>query len=157
MNIIFAYTSFAFVAREKNVTRRDWDEEYAERFYAGTRGIAVNKQLRFGGEKIGTFRLTAKPSYESEAQMPDRDYAGEGFEFLDQYPYLKPKMWANTNLKLKFDEDRRAAEWLWVVRYEILTVERAWEIKLVEKMRSFSPQDADEMARKLGLVMEAAK
>jgi len=148
MNIIFAHTTWAFVARAKDVTRRDWDEAYAERFSAGTFGRAINKMLKYGGEQIGTFRLTAKPSYESEAQMPDSDYAGEGFEFLDKYPYLKPRMWRPLNLRAKFEQDRRAGESMWVVRYEILTVERAWEEKLIAKMRGFSPQDADEMARR---------
>ncbi len=122
-SISFTWTSAALRARRKNVTRRQWSEGYARSFQAGEVVAATDRQLRFGGKRIGTLRLTRAPYRESEAQMPDEDYEGEGYAFYDEHPELKPKAWRDINLKEKFEADRMWGEMVWVIRFEILSLE----------------------------------
>lgn len=122
--ISFAWTTAAVQARCKDVTRREWDDDYAVRFQKGEVVGALDKTFRAGGKQFGTIRLLEKPYKESESQMPDRDYAGEGFEFLDKLPRFKPTMWKNTILRFKFENDRDYGEVFWVVRFEILDITR---------------------------------
>ncbi len=118
-SISFSWTSAALVARAKDVTRREWNDEYADRFEKDEVIKATDRQVRFGGKLLGLIRLTAKPYWESEALMPDRDYAGEGYEWLDAHPWLKPKSWQGVDLKAKFEYDRRVGETVCVVRFAI--------------------------------------
>ena len=117
-----AWTTAAFKARHKSVTRRNWDDGYAKSFQAGDVLAVYDKQARFGGKKIGTMCLTQKPYKESEALMPDEDYEAEGFAYLDEHPEEKPKQWRNVNLHEKFEDDRNWGEICWVIRFEILSV-----------------------------------
>jgi len=126
-HISFALTTAAVQARCKDVTRREWDDDYAARFQKGEVVGALDKTFRAGGKQFGTIRLLEKPYKESEALMPDRDYAGEGFEFLDKIPRFKPKMWEHTILRFKFENDREYGDEFWVVRFEILDITRTLE------------------------------
>lgn len=131
--ISFAWTTAAVQARCKDVTRREWDDQYAARFQKGEVVGALDKTFRAGGKQFGTIRLLEKPYKESESQMPDRDYAGEGFEFLDKFPQFKPKQWANVNLRAKFEDDRSHGAKMWVVRFEILEITRELEFDAREQ------------------------
>lgn len=122
--ISFAWTTAAVQARCKDVTRREWDDTYAARFQKGDVIGATDRTFRVGGKQFGVIRLLEKPYKESEAEMPDRDYAGEGFEFLEAFPRFKPARWANVNLRVKFEDDRRYGDEFWVVRFEILDITR---------------------------------
>lgn len=123
-SISFAWTTAAVQARCKDVTRREWDDDYAARFQKGEVVGALDKTFRAGGKQFGTIRLLEKPYKESESLMPDRDYAGEGFEFLDKLPRFKPAMWKNTIMRFKFENDRDYGDEFWVVRFEILDISR---------------------------------
>ncbi len=125
--ISFAYTTPCLQARCKDVTRREWDDDYAARFQKGEVVGALDKLFRAGGKQIGTIRLLEKPYIESEGLMPDRDYHGEGFAFLDAFPRFKPAMWAQTDLRVKFQRDRLIGDEFWVVRFEILDIARPLE------------------------------
>lgn len=121
-HISMAWTTAAFKARRKSVTRREWDDNYAKSFKAGEILTVYDRQARFGGKKIGTMRLTQKPYKESEASMPDEDYEAEGFAYLDEHPEEKPKLWQGVNLHKKFENDRLMELECWVIRFEILSV-----------------------------------
>ncbi len=120
--ISFAWTTAAFKARRKTVTRRDWKDDYARSFQEGEIVGALDKLWRAGGNAIGSIRLTCAPYKESESLMPDSDYEAEGFAFLDEHPELKPPCWRDVDLRKKFEMDRALGEELWVVRFEIVKV-----------------------------------
>lgn len=103
-SISFSWTTPAIRARHKSVTRRDWKDSYARTFKEGEIIIATDRQPRFGGKEIGKIRLTHAPYQESEFDMPDEDYEGEGFAFLDEHPEFKPKRWQGVNLREHFEE-----------------------------------------------------
>ena len=88
--ISFGWTSAAFVAGEKDVTRRDWKPIHAAKFKKGTLAAAWDKDPRYGGKKIGVIRITEDVKYEAMADMPDSDYAAEGFAYLHKHPELVP-------------------------------------------------------------------
>lgn len=121
--ISFAWTTAAFQARRKTVTRREWKDDYARSFKKNEIVAALNKVYRAGGRRIGLIRLTCDPYKESESLMPDSDYEAEGYAFLDEHPEFKPVQWHDVNLREKFEQDRCLGLEVWVVRFEILSVE----------------------------------
>mgnify|MGYP000851723295 CR=1 FL=1 len=134
--ISFGWTTAAFCNRAKNVTRRNWSPEYADTMAIGNYINAFDRQPNYGGKQIGIVRLTATPYLEDIQDMPEVDYAGEGFEFYDQHPELTPKKFlqvfqetGSKNFREYFDfarSDRGASLWgkssLYVVRFEIVTL-----------------------------------
>lgn len=77
-------TSPPFVNEQKSVTRRDWSKVTARKFQHGQIFIAYSKQVMYGGEPLGIGQLTADPFKQQLNMMVGRDYAREGFEYLDQ-------------------------------------------------------------------------
>ncbi|EIE02421.1 hypothetical protein [Leptospira licerasiae] len=120
--ISFAYTTPAFLAKEKTVTRRDWNDDYAARFKKGEEIQGWNKSPRFQGKRVGIIRLIEKPYKESTLIMPDEDYEKEGFGYLDRNPDLKTGPYRGKDLKKIFNEWKQSAVSLWVVRFEYLEV-----------------------------------
>lgn len=121
-DISFTWTTAAFRALCKDVTRREWEDDYGARFWKGQVVTALDRTRRYGGKEIGKIRLLEKPYKEPEGKMPDRDYYGEGFAFFDRFPQHKPKAWAGVDLRTKFEIDRQMNTPVWVIRFEILEV-----------------------------------
>lgn len=118
--ISFAYVAPAINAGRKTVTRRAWDDAYAERFHEGQRIQAWDKSPRFGGKRIATIRLTANPTYEPMSDMPDEDYEGEGFAFLHETGVVPPKSSGFESFSFEaFEGWRSGGGWAWVIRFEI--------------------------------------
>jgi hypothetical protein len=69
--ISFAWTTAAVQAQCKDVTRREWDDDYAARFQKGEVVGALDKLFRAGGKQFGTIRLLEKPYKESESNYRD--------------------------------------------------------------------------------------
>ncbi len=120
--ISFAYTTPAFQARAKNVTRRMWQAQYAKRWKVGEEAIGYSRQPLYGGEPIGTIRVEFL-AREPIATMPDSDYEAEGFRWLHEHGIPAPKSsgfedfsWAS------FERWRQSGVTPWVVRFEILEV-----------------------------------
>jgi hypothetical protein len=88
--IAFTWTTAALLAGRKTCTRRDWDVQYARRFDAGDKVIAIDRRLMYGGARLGLVTLGAKPSYERIADMPDSDYEAEGFAYYEEHPEHVP-------------------------------------------------------------------
>lgn len=87
MIISFGWTTPALLARRKRVTRRDWDHDYAARFFEGQVCDAWNtspRNVRGNPRKIATIRLTVKPYLEPAREAPDDDWEGEGFAYLTE-------------------------------------------------------------------------
>lgn len=84
MYLSFAWTSIALVTGNKTVTRRQYSDQYLRRFRKGTIVDAYDKLPRNHGVKIARILLTEKGMQESDLDIPDADYEGEGFKFLDE-------------------------------------------------------------------------
>ncbi len=78
MLISFAWTSKAFLAGIKTVTRRFWSPSYASKFHAGDIVDAYDKLPRNGGQRIGKIRLIKDPYVQKLSDMPDDHFEREG-------------------------------------------------------------------------------
>jgi hypothetical protein len=81
--ISFSLTTKEFLSGRKTVTRRRWKPRHLEMWQRlwDTRQLehdAWDKSPRFGGKKIGRFRLTCRPYLERLADMPKSDLVAEG-------------------------------------------------------------------------------
>lgn len=115
-NISFAWTTPAFVTKNKTVTRREWSDAYAASFNAGERLMGYDRQPRFKGKPLGVLQLTRKP-YKS-AELPEEDWQGEGFEYLQG---IGAKVNGQTPRQL-WDYFVAMPEPLWIVRFEIVSL-----------------------------------
>jgi uncharacterized protein YqfB (UPF0267 family) len=130
--ISFAWTTRALLAGAKTCTRRDWTERHAATFHAGDIVQAYNKSQRSGGRRVALIRLTADPSLEPLAEMPDSDYEAEGFRWLFEQDEA---LAARINGRLRddfisqrcspegFEAWRRSEDFMWVVRFVLESVE----------------------------------
>lgn len=127
-NISFGWTTHAFCNRAKNVTRREWQPDYAATMKKGSQHNAFDRSPRFGGKQIGIIRLTETPYLEDMTDMPSEDFAGEGFEFYDKYPQFTPKKFQKEFHEMGISTFREyfdiCKNWgggeLYVVRFEIV-------------------------------------
>lgn len=81
--ISFSWTTPAVKALRKSVTRREWNKEYAGRFYQDELIQAYDKSPRNGGKPFGIVQLLKTPYLESTEQIPDSDWEDEGFAYLE--------------------------------------------------------------------------
>lgn len=127
-SISFLETSPAPISGHKAVTRRDWKQSWADGFRAGELVSACNRRREWGGREIAVIRLTAVPTFEPMAQMPDADYEGEGFVFLYAHPELLCKTRDGVPVTREdyswaaFLRWRVGAYKMWVVRFELIEV-----------------------------------
>lgn len=119
----------AFVAREKDVTRRNWNARTAKAYVKGVVFDAYDTMPYAGGVQIGRARVTHDAYLEKLVDCPDEDYVGEGFAWLNQHPHCIPKaakkeVWAKNNAaRHSFDMWRWSGGEVWVVRFEIIHIE----------------------------------
>lgn len=83
MWISFAWTTKAFLAGTKTVTRRFWNKEYMEKWWKVTcenNGLAVacDRSPRWGGKQIGHIKVTLKPYLQKLKFVTDADEIKEG-------------------------------------------------------------------------------
>jgi hypothetical protein len=110
----------------KTCTRRYWDKNYATRFSEGDLIAAYNRSPRARGVEVATLVLTETPRRECLRDMPDEDYAEEGFEWMAAHPISVPK----TLDGAPFDHDSLGLEsfrrWqssddaMWVIRFIVV-------------------------------------
>jgi len=115
MIISFAWTTYAFLARRKTVTRREWDDEYAERFKTGSIHQAYDKSPRYGGKQIGRIQILSI-TREPIVKMPESDYDAEGFKYMEEQGltiWKKPPRQA-------FERWKPNGGSYWVVRFKVL-------------------------------------
>jgi hypothetical protein len=104
------------LARQKSVTRRDWTGPYAAKFREGELVQAFDRNPRFGGKQVAVIRLTQTPYLERTSAIPEEDWQGEGFEYLQsigaKVDGLEPRvLWKAWKLQ---------PQWMWVVRFEVV-------------------------------------
>ena len=117
MIVSFAWTTPAFLAERKSVTRRQWDDAYAMRFKPGSIHQAYDKSPRNGGKQIGQIRIRSVAK-EPISRMSDSDYEAEGFKYMEECGL---KIWGLTP-RHAFQEWRVSGESYWVIRFEILSL-----------------------------------
>ena len=122
--ISYGWTSAAFKAGRKTVTRRDWKPTHAAKFKKGTLAAAWDKDPRYGGQKIGIVRILEDVEYEAMADMPDSDYEAEGFAYLNDHPELVPDSMPIDISPEGFEAWRQSGGAKAVVRFE--------EVKLIK-------------------------
>lgn len=88
LTMSFAYTLAPMRARAKCKTRRDWSEEYAERFFIGIKVLGSTRNYRFGGKPFCKIELTADPIRQSTGLMTEQDYIDEGLLFMEKHGLL---------------------------------------------------------------------
>lgn len=121
--VSFAYVSPAVIRGRKTVTRRSWKDPYARRFLRGQRFQGWDKSPRFGGKKIAVCRLTANPTWEPLADMPDSDYEAEGFSYLHEAGFVPPASSGFEDFSFEsFERWRQSGDSTWVIRFENVEV-----------------------------------
>jgi hypothetical protein len=93
MIITFAWTTKVFLAGTKTVTRRSWsDRTFAQWCKAWDQRRLVHaawdKSPRCGGQKVGSFILTARPYRERLGDFPEYDLAAEGGLWSSMQEYI---------------------------------------------------------------------
>ena len=118
-HISFAWTTDALKAGAKNVTRRHWQDSWASRRWKkGDYAVAYDRNPAWGGTQIALIRLTETPYKESTADIPDDDWKGEGFAYMQQHRQL-----VNGVTPQEFwDKWKREPEEMWVIRFEVVEV-----------------------------------
>jgi len=128
--ISFAWTTPALLAGRKTVTRREWDDRYAAQFRAGDLVAAYDRQPRYGGKAVAHIRLTETPYRESTALLPDEDWVGEGFAYLES---IGRKVNGLTPREL-WEAWRLEPAILYVIRFELVEVVAERGTRLVEEV-----------------------
>lgn len=125
MNISYAWTTDALLARRKTCTRRDWSDDYAKRFPEGSIHNAYNRQARFGGKKVATVQIVLTPYPERSCDIPDEDFENEGFAYMEE----KGLLIRGITPREFFDNWRESPQILYVVRFKLISTEggKLWE------------------------------
>ena len=117
MVISFAWTSEAFKAGRKVKTRREWSDDYAQKFHIGDCCKAYDKQPRFGGQQIGMLQVRSL-AYEDISIMPESDYEAEGFLYMEEQGL---KIWGK-DPRQAFEDWRNKGGWYWVLGFKKLNI-----------------------------------
>ena len=116
MILSFAWTTPALLAGEKTVTRRDWKEQHARKFYRGQVVQAYDRSPRFKGRHVANILIEDPPRIESTADAPEADYIAEGFKHLTAIGALVDGHTPQELWQLWHDEPRQ----MYVVRFKLL-------------------------------------
>lgn len=115
-HISFSWTTRALEADAKNVTRRRWNDNWARRWKKGDYAVAYDRNPAWGGAQIALIRLTETPYKENTADIPDDDWEGEGFAYMQHHRQL-----VNGIAPREFwDKWKREPEEVWVIRFEVV-------------------------------------
>lgn len=131
--ISFGWTWPAVVAKKKTETRRNWKDDYATSFKEGEMIQAYDFSPRSGhGKFIAGIRIKSV-TREDLCFMVEEDYIAEGFHFLDRHQQMIPDVKGSPIAQHKgerypcrsfFDAWRQVPGMVWVVRFEILIVDK---------------------------------
>ena len=120
--ISFAYTTPALVARRKTVTRRDWYDQYAQRWKPFDQFQAYDRSPRYGGQAVAICEVLSVCKEPMRA-MPDDDFEEEGFAYLAECKIKPPRTcplqsFTPEEFAIWRDSDRD----VWVIRFKLLRV-----------------------------------
>ena len=114
--ISFAWTTPAFKAGAKTVTRRSWSDSYAKSFRRGDLVQAWDRLPRAGGKRVGTIELTTDPYQEHVGLAHAEEYRCEGLAWMEQQG-----MKIQGVSPLDFWKDwQQSNEIVWVVRFKVV-------------------------------------
>lgn len=116
--ISFAWTTPALLAGRKTVTRRDWNDGYAQRFRKGDLVQAYDRSPRYGGRRVAVIRLTVDPYKELTNDVPATDWEAEGFAYLTEIGATPGGRTPDD----VWDSWRDDPTDLWVVHFELVEV-----------------------------------
>ncbi len=115
--ISFAWTTDAFKVGVKHRTRRNWNDDYAQRFIKAFHNQdvigALDKNFRFGGKQIGSLKLTEAPFKEPTGLMNEFDYKVEGLYWMEKQG-IKIK---GLHPREFFENWKQTNEMVWVVTF----------------------------------------
>lgn len=119
MWISFAWTTPALLAGKKTVTRRLWDDHFAERFINAWRFrqpvIAYDKNPRNGGKPVATILLTEIPRKEPLGDITDADVQAEGGLWFNREDFVLAFLEKNPALTTN--------SLVWVIRFKLIKTE----------------------------------
>lgn len=81
----------AVVAQAKTVTRRNWKPSTAAWYRKGRIFDAYDKVSFHGGVRVARCQCTHDTYQECLGDMPDDDWAGEGFKWMNEHPLAIPE------------------------------------------------------------------
>ena len=111
MDISFAWTTPALLAGKKTVTRRDWSDDYAQKFPVGSFHNATNKQRRFGGKTIGRIKIVSIRREPLLRMLDDPDYGAKEIE-------LEGGLWDNAIHFVSSFCDKTGTDYVWRIEFE---------------------------------------
>lgn len=117
-SISYAWTTEAVKQRQKICTRRAWSPEYAARFHAGEKVLALNRNYRIGGSPFGMVQLTADPKPERTGTMTEQDFKDEGLAWME----TQGIMIQGRTPRQFFDEWKAQDEEVFKVEFKILEI-----------------------------------
>lgn len=82
--ISMGWTTAAFMAAAKSVTRRDWSASYARAFAPGTEHVVYDRLPYHGGRRVGRLRVLSLhlvPSW----TFPREEWEREGFAYMVEH------------------------------------------------------------------------
>ena len=114
----------------KTVTRRAWKDKHAQKFinafHQNKLVKALDKDIRYGGKKIGWCRLLCARYKEQLAAMPDEDLAAEGGMCSSVSEFIKQYFKDNSSLEV------------WVIRFEFVLLDQVASTKTPECLGVYS-------------------
>ena len=114
--ISFAWTTAALTSGNKTCTRRNWSDDYARMFRAGTKCQGWDRSPRIGGRQVAVISLTRDAYAQSTGSMTEADYEAEGLAWMEQTGKL-----IRGKTPRQFFEDWKAAdELVYVVRFQLM-------------------------------------
>jgi hypothetical protein len=125
--ISFAWTTPALLAERKRVTRRRWNDDYAQRFKKRDLIAAYDKSPRAGGKQVATIRLIDDAYRGRTDYMPPNDYEAEGFAYMEEQGQMVDGM----PPRIFWRAWKAAQIPVWVIRFEIVQIE-PWGFHLIK-------------------------
>ncbi len=110
--ISFAWTTQALLEGKKTVTRRDWNDKYAESFHKGDIVQAYDRNPRSGGNKIAEIRIIKEPYKQWLHEMTDEDEVKEGGLWGSAEEYRK----SFVSKSFSIGKDKK----VWVIEFEVI-------------------------------------
>ena len=124
--ISFGWTADRLLAGMKTVTRRTWQDSYAQIFVKayqqGKLVPAFDKDRRYGGKAIGYLKLTCEPYKESILDMPNADVKAEGFPELTWSQFVN-KFFPAKARAVRDGLGNKNDEIVWVIRFKFYPLE----------------------------------
>ena len=120
--LVVRYISFAWTTKAlfhgKTVTRRHWNDNWAQKWKKGDYAVAYTRNPVSGGSGLALIQLTEAPYRENTADIPDEDWVNGGFAHLES---IGEEINGKTPRQF-WDALKAEAEDTWVIHFEVMLV-----------------------------------